>query len=474
MSFFRSKIVLLVVAAAAVAGDFFTAVVAEESCASSTSTDPNQTDQPQLDQRDLEAAAAFDTRLRERNSHVLHQEEEIESEETNGTKEAVDENETIAEETVAADAKEVNRKPRNDWITRTNPHTGEHEEIQVGVEQILLPSYEALESEFHEALDDVDAYIWEVYDDPELSTVLNRCKDRDDDCLFRAMQGECDNDRNYMWENCAPSCKACDMLLYERRCPYDPDSFRALQPGDLNRMFARIIEDPEYRKYEPVAWSQPTMTAAQRAANPHVRDYPWVVSLENFLSDEEVERLLELAEEDGYEESDDGGEYLEDGTFVTYLIPGRTSFNSWCRECFTDPLGQDVVARIEEMTQIDRHHFEHLQMLRYEYSQHYHVHHDFDTYDVPRQPGPRVITFFLYLSDVEEGGGTNFPRLDLTFTPKKGSAVIWPNVLDEDPMELDEMTEHQALPVIKGTKYAANAWIHMHDWQRPNEKNCAE
>ena len=93
---------------------------------------------------------------------------------------------------------------------------------------------------------------------------------------------------------------------------------------------------------------------------------------------------------------------------------------------------------------------------------------------MPRQPGPRIVTFFLYLSDVEEGGGTNFPRLDLTFTPKKGKAVIWPNVLDEDPMEWDKMTEHQALPVIKGTKYAANAWIHMHDWQGPEKHNCAE
>ena len=105
------------------------------------------------------------------------------------------------------------------------------------------------------------------------------------------------------------------------------------------------------------------------------------MSLENFLSDEEVERLLELAEDDGYEPSDDGGEYLEDGTFVTYLIPGRTSYNTWCSECNNDPLGQDVLARIEEMTQIDRNHFEHLQMLRYERNQHYHVHHDYDYYD---------------------------------------------------------------------------------------------
>ena len=124
---------------------------------------------------------------------------------------------------------------------------------------------------FKNAMDEVDEYMWSVYDDPELRPVMNRCRDREDDCLASAIEGHCDSDRNYMWETCAPSCKACDMLIYERRCPYDPDSFRAWQPGDLNRMFSRIVEAPEYKKYKPVAWSQPTMTAAQRAANPHRR-----------------------------------------------------------------------------------------------------------------------------------------------------------------------------------------------------------
>lgn len=34
--------------------------------------------------------------------------------------------------------------------------------------------------------------------------------------------------------------------------------------------------------------------------------------------------------------------------------------------------------------------------------------------------GPRILTFFLYLSDVEEGGETGFPKMNLQVTPKKG------------------------------------------------------
>ena len=40
--------------------------------------------------------------------------------------------------------------------------------------------------------------------------------------------------------------------------------------------------------------------------------------------------------------------------------------------------------------------------------QFYRRHHDTIPELATMQPGPRVYTFFLYLSDVEEGGGTQF------------------------------------------------------------------
>jgi prolyl 4-hydroxylase len=82
------------------------------------------------------------------------------------------------------------------------------------------------------------------------------------------------------------------------------------------------------------------------------------------------------------------------------------------------------------------------------------------------------LTVFLYLNDVEAGGGTNFPDLGLTVLPKRGRALLWPNVLDEDPNELDLRTIHQALLVEAGVKYGANAWFHMRDFKTPDETNC--
>lgn len=100
------------------------------------------------------------------------------------------------------------------------------------------------------------------------------------------------------------------------------------------------------------------------------------------------------------------------------------------------------------------------------------VSHDFidDQEDFPA--GPRLLTAFLYLNDVEEGGGTDFPKLGITVNPKKGMMLLWPSVLDSDPFKIDRRTSHQALPVEKGLKYAANAWIHMRDFKTPNDNNC--
>ena len=376
----------------------------------------------------------------------------------------------------------------NDDEDEDDDEDGEYEDVEYDPESlgetqrfVFVPGNSDITTAvFLKKLQEVDEYMLSVAKDPELNKLVKRCKNHHEHCTIRAMKGDCEdkideasgkNHRPWMLENCAPACLACDMLLYERRCPYDPNSPKAWEePNALNKMFERIISEDKFKVYNPKVWSRP----AWEEANPDYYDTPWIVSLDNFISDEEIERLLEIAADHGYERSDDGGEYLEDGSFVTHFMDLRTSYNSWCGTCYDDPLGQAVLERIEDVTQIDKTNYNFLQMLRYRKGQKYETHHDYDYYSVPRQPGPRIVTFFMYLSDVEEGGETNFPSLGLTFKPKKGRVVIWPNVMNDDPFEWDPMTQHQALPVKKGVKYAANAWIHMHDYQKAYEKNCSD
>ena len=86
--------------------------------------------------------------------------------------------------------------------------------------------------------------------------------------------------------------------------------------------------------------------------------------------------------------------------------------------------------------------------------------------------GPRILTFFLYLSDVEGGGGTNFPELGITIAPKRGRALIWPSVYNHNPMMEDPRMVHEALEVTAGTKFAANGWFHLYDFETPQKMGC--
>lgn len=103
----------------------------------------------------------------------------------------------------------------------------------------------------------------------------------------------------------------------------------------------------------------------------------------------------------------------------------------------------------------------------------YNVHNDYIPYQLERPCGVRILTFYFYLNDVEEGGGTNFPKLNATVTPRRGSAVLWPSVLNENPNRKDPRSDHQALPVIEGTKFGANAWIHQRDFKSANRNGCS-
>lgn len=78
----------------------------------------------------------------------------------------------------------------------------------------------------------------------------------------------------------------------------------------------------------------------------------------------------------------------------------------------------------------------------------------------------------MYLSDVDAGGGTDFPDLGITVMPKKGRALLWPSVYNSAPLKDDNRLRHQALPVEEGTKFAANGWLHLYDYQTPQKNGC--
>jgi hypothetical protein len=226
---------------------------------------------------------------------------------------------------------------------------------------------------------------------------------------------------------------------------------------------------------------------------------PWVLLIDDFLTEEETTRLVELGRKEGYTKSsirddnideddldeddlgeddldeddlgeDDYGFYDDDDDNESEkeaeTETTRSSSTAWCQSstCKNDEVYKDVVNRVHELVGMGPSLTEDLQLLHYDVGELYGNHHDY--YHLPdaakwRQDGGRILTFFLYLNDVEGGGETDFPRLNLTVTPKRGRVVLWPSVLDRNPLKLDWRTEHAALEVTNGVKYGANLWFHQ-------------
>ena len=126
----------------------------------------------------------------------------------------------------------------------------------------------------------------------------------------------------------------------------------------------------------------------------------------NFLSDEECDHLIELAE----------GK-LKKSTVVNSKTGGsmdsevRTSFGT-----FLQTHQDDVVTRIEKrlghVTMIPEENGESLQILRYQNGQKYEPHTDYFHDQVNQEKskgGQRIATVLMYLSTPEEGGETVFP-----------------------------------------------------------------
>nr|XP_015205045.1 PREDICTED: prolyl 4-hydroxylase subunit alpha-2-like isoform X3 [Lepisosteus oculatus] len=96
-------------------------------------------------------------------------------------------------------------------------------------------------------------------------------------------------------------------------------------------------------------------------------------------------------------------------------------------------------------------------------------------YDFSRRPfdsnlkkdGNRLATYLNYMSDVEAGGATVFPDFGAAIWPRKGTAVFWYNLFRSG--EGDYRTRHAACPVLVGSKWVSNKWIHERgqEFRRP-------
>mmetsp|Transcript_11598 Transcript_11598/g.32872 ORF Transcript_11598/g.32872 Transcript_11598/m.32872 type:complete len:346 (-) Transcript_11598:300-1337(-) len=206
--------------------------------------------------------------------------------------------------------------------------------------------------------------------------------------------------------------------------------------------------------------------------------HPRAVVFHNFLSHEECDHIIELAEP-----------VMERSTVVGSGGAGvldniRTSSGTFIMR-YADQVISDIEERIARFTHIPVAHQEDMQVLKYDIGQKYGAH-----YDSLTDGSPRIATVLMYLSDVEEGGETAFPKsthfLDqnlqtqgewsecargsVTARPKKGDALLFFS-LNSD-LRQDKYSLHTGCPVVRGTKWSATAWIHTQPF-RPENLNLA-
>ena len=309
----------------------------------------------------------------------------------------------------------------------------------------------------------------EAYNDEEM------CRDSDPSCPDRAARNDCVNAPGWMVMKCSRSCEACHLRDPQVRCRRDLLNVKqtpALTPGGVEAFFQSLLVSQEYNvTIHSRPGGDPDLTK-------DIADGPWVATLADFVTEEDGRNILATVSSQ-FARSTDQGSVDKYGEQSKIVSKSRTSENAWCTgHCESHPSTVEVMSRIEKVTGIPTENYESFQVLRYQLGQEYRAHHDMSRTDNRLACGPRVYTFFLYLSDVEEGGETEFPLIKrpsgttIKVKPTRGTALVWPSVKNDDPTAQDPRTRHAALPVIKGTKFAANAWIHQFDYSEPNIWGC--
>jgi prolyl 4-hydroxylase len=188
------------------------------------------------------------------------------------------------------------------------------------------------------------------------------CEDRAEPCPRYAAAGECEKNPGWMIVNCPHSCNACHLRDYKARC---------------SRSFLNISTEPVYKPFEMGnMFSSISERFGDRYDINVLSTSPWVVTFDNFLTDEEAEALISTVE-GTWEHSTDTGAVNAFGETGRTLSKGRTSSNAWCKEkCSSHSLVQNVVSKMAEVTLVPSNHYESLQILHYEKGQFYRKHHD--------------------------------------------------------------------------------------------------
>jgi len=235
-------------------------------------------------------------------------------------------------------------------------------------------------------------------------------------------------------------------------CVREPESKfpPARIPNDLKTILGPVARGEVFAEYKPRVLSED----------------PWIIVFDRFLSEEEMEDIDETLfwqKEPEFEASsaDRSGS------------SARKSESAFCiGDCAGSRASQLVEKRASTVVRAPTDNIDFIQAVRYKPGMFYREHHDNrDSFGL-LPCGARTFTFFVYLSNVTDGGGTRFPRLGIEVPARRGAAVLFSNTLDSDPSTSDDRTHHEAVTVGTGLKRGLNVWIYNYNYKHFWANEC--
>ncbi|PPJ56344.1 hypothetical protein CBER1_00720 [Cercospora berteroae] len=242
---------------------------------------------------------------------------------------------------------------------------------------------------------------------------------------------------------------------------------------DTNTEPKSFSESNSKAKIEHLVYPSKNLPCPRHSYTAHIYSTsPLMIYIENFLSDTEVEHLIEKSS--------------QKWTTSTIFNAGVENIDPQIRKSEKAAIDRDNVVQCIEQRALEfqgwpkETFIERLWTQRYNVSGHYSLHYD---WAISSRGSRRVSSFMVYLKDECRGGGTNFPRIErrsdgedgrkwcrfidcdesssegvegVTFVPRKASAVFWANFDDEGRGYKE--TIHSGMPVLEGQKIGLNIW----------------
>ena len=177
-----------------------------------------------------------------------------------------------------------------------------------------------------------------------------------------------------------------------------------------------------------------------------------------FLTAKECQAVMDTALKQGLSRSE------VVGTDDNEVSDVRTSWQVHLDQ--SHPAVARVFSKAEKLFGIHRTLFESLQVARYTEGQEYQTH--FDSDDETPAHELRSDTLLIYLNDVDEGGSTHFPKVNVSVSPTTGKAVHWKNL--DDRGRVLPCASHGSQPVISGEKWICTVWVNPFEKEKETRR----